>query len=132
MDGGGGDQLGRVVFDSVCQRRGRFVIRRYDLHLFPVVGEFLAAIEADNVCARCQRGTRTTLARSSCNGKAKSFVPATEENIRKFRQHTYPHRYRRTLYSTEARSQLQRIRFGNSGFGFAEEESAASDGSTNT
>src|SRR5690242_10976614 len=67
------------------------VAARNDLHRTPVVGEFLAAVEAHNVRAGSLRGGVAALAGPHRDGEAVVFVPATEESINQSREHSqYP------------------------------------------
>src|ERR1700741_120649 len=61
-----------------------------DLHLLPVVGEFLAAIETDHVGARQSGGLIAPCARTNRDRKTVMAMPTTEQRIYQFRHHTQP------------------------------------------
>ena len=51
---------------------------RDDPHLLPVIGEFPAAVETNNIGASLLRGRNATLSAPGANGEAEAFVPAAE------------------------------------------------------
>jgi hypothetical protein len=94
--------LSRSLLYGFRERSRGLVIRRYDLHLFPVVGKLFTAIETHYIRTGCYRCARTALSRTSRNRETVILVPATEEHVREFSQHKHPHRTPQT--QTQGRS----------------------------
>ena len=60
----------------------------HDSHLLPVVGQFLAAIQTDNVRAGHRRCTTTAGTGTNCLRETDMRMPATEERVKKLCHHT--------------------------------------------
>jgi hypothetical protein len=70
-----------------CPEVCAFFSRADDLHCVPIVGQFLAAVEANYVCASeagCPTATRTG---TKSKGKTTARVPTTENRIEQSCQH---------------------------------------------
>ena len=70
-------------------RRGSFPIWVHDSHLFPGVGKFFAAIEADHVRSSHRGGFVAAHTWADRDGKAVMTMPATEQGIDEFINHTF-------------------------------------------
>src|SRR5208282_931424 len=62
-------------------------LRSHDLHLVPVVLEFLAAVEARDIGASAFRGRAATRTRANCDGKTVASVPASKHGVHQPRKH---------------------------------------------
>ena len=61
-----------------------------DFHLLPIVGELLAAIEANDVCSRQRSGLGAAHCPTHGHRKAVSSMPASEKRIEEFFNHDPP------------------------------------------
>lgn len=79
-DGKGRSRAVRLGFQCIMSEN-KFFLVRHNSHLVPVIRKFLAAFEANHICARQVRGTRTALPALYALRETRVQVPATEQQV---------------------------------------------------
>lgn len=79
-DGKGRSRAVRLGFQCSMRENKLFLVG-HNSHLVPVIRKFLAAFQANHICARQVRGTRTALAPLYALRESRVQVPATEQQV---------------------------------------------------
>jgi len=66
-----------------CMGKRLFLNGGENTHLFPVVSELGTTVETNHVCSRLHGGLAAALSWLAGLGKADSFVPASEQSVKK-------------------------------------------------